>query len=104
MMFGNKCTYEAFLKSEKGIASNILASRLKELEENTVIEKQLSPTVSKNVVRLTAKGIDLFHVIMEVYFWSEKYYEMLSNLKPKIKLAKQDKNIFVKQATNNLKK
>jgi len=45
LMFGNKCTYNDFLKSEEGIATNILASRLKGLEENGVIENQHTPTV-----------------------------------------------------------
>jgi DNA-binding HxlR family transcriptional regulator len=53
--------------------------------------------------RLTAKGIDLFPLIMEVYFWSEKYYEMLSDLKTPIKVVKQDKNKFVQQAAKELK-
>ncbi len=43
LMFGNKCTYNDFLKSEEGIATNILATRLKGLEENGVIEKSAHP-------------------------------------------------------------
>lgn len=39
LLFAKECTYGNFLKSEEGIATNILASRLVTLEENQVIEK-----------------------------------------------------------------
>ena len=104
LMFANKCTYNDFLKSEEGIATNILASRLKGLEENGVIEKTAHPdSKAKNLYKLTSKGIDLLPIIMEVYIWSDKYYEMPSDLKTKIKEAKKDKDKFLKQITNQLK-
>ena len=104
LMFGNKCTYNDFLKSEEGIATNILASRLKGLEENGVIEKSAHPnSKAKILYRLTPKGIDLLPVIMELYIWSDKYYEMPAELKATIKEAKKDKDKFVKQITKELK-
>lgn len=104
LMFGNKCTYNDFLKSEEGIATNILASRLKGLEENGVIEKTAHPdSKAKKLYKLTLKGIDLLPIIMEAYIWSDKYYEMPSDLKTKIKEAKKDKDKFLKQITNELK-
>ena len=58
LMFGNKCTYNDFLKSEEGIATNILATRLKGLEENGIIEKSAHPdSKAKNLYKLSAKGI-----------------------------------------------
>ena len=103
-MFGNKCTYNDFLKSAEGIATNILASRLKGLEENGVIEKSEHPdSKAKILYRLTQKGIDLLPIIMEVYIWSDKYYEMPADLKATIKEAKKDKDKFVKQVTKELK-
>lgn len=103
-MFGNKCTYNDFLKSAEGIATNILASRLKGLEENGVIEKSAHPdSKAKNLYKLTTKGIDLLPLIMEVYIWSEKYYEIPTDLKVRIKEAKKDKEKFVKQLTKELK-
>jgi len=104
LMFGNKCTYNDFLKSEEGIATNILASRLKGLEENGVIEKSAHPdSKAKNLYKLTPKGIDLLPIIMEIYIWSDKYYEMPAELKATIKEAKKDKDKFVKQVTKELK-
>jgi DNA-binding HxlR family transcriptional regulator len=105
MMFGNKCTYNDFLKSGEGIATNILASRLKGLEENGVIEKSEHPdSKAKILYKLTAKGIDLMPVIMEVYIWSEKYYEMPTDLKATIKEAKKNKEEFIKAKIKEIKK
>lgn len=104
LMFFQKSTYNDFLKSAEGIATNILASRLKVLEENGLIEKSSHPdSKAKNLYRLTPKGIDLLPIIMEVYIWADKYYEMPTDLKETIKEAKTDKDKFVKQVTNELK-
>ena len=104
IMFGNKCTYNDFLKSEEGIATNILASRLKGLEENGVIEKSAHPdSKAKILYRLTQKGIDLLPIIMEVYIWSDKYLTIPADIKVTIKEAKKDKDKFIKQVTKELK-
>ncbi|MBK6699975.1 MAG: helix-turn-helix transcriptional regulator [Saprospiraceae bacterium] len=104
LMFGNKCTYNDFLKSAEGIATNILATRLKGLEENGIIEKSAHPdSKAKNLYKLTAKGIDLLPIIMEVYIWSDKYLTIPADIKATIKEAKKDKDKFVKQVTKELK-
>ncbi len=104
LMFSNKCTYNDFLKSAEGIATNILASRLKALEENGLIEKSAHPdSKAKILYRLTQKGIDLLPIVMEVYIWSDKYYEIPTDLKATIKEAKKDKDGFVKQFMKELK-
>jgi len=42
-------------------------------------------------------------ILMEVYIWSEKYYEIPTDIKATIKEAKKDKDKFVKQVTETLK-
>lgn len=104
LMFGNKRTYNDFLKSEEGIATNILASRLKGLEENGIIEKSAHPdSKAKILYKLTTKGIDLLPIIMEVYIWSDKYMTIPANIKATIKEAKKDKDKFIKLVTKELK-
>lgn len=104
LMFGNKCTYNDFLKSAEGIATNILATRLKGLEENGIIEKSAHPdSKAKILYRLTPKGIDLLPIIVEIYIWSDKYLTIPADLKATIKEAKKDKDKFVKQVTKELK-
>jgi len=105
LMFGNKCTYNDFLKSGEGIATNILASRLKGLEENGVVEKTAHPdSKAKILYKLTQKGIDLLPIIMEIYIWSDKYLTIPADLKATIKEAKKDKDAFVKTTSKELKK
>lgn len=104
LMFENKCTYNDFLKSAEGIATNILATRLKSLEENGIIEKSAHPdSKAKVLYKLTEKGIDLLPIIIEVYIWSEKYLAIPSNLKLIINEGKKDKDEFIKQITEKLR-
>jgi DNA-binding HxlR family transcriptional regulator len=98
LMFENKCTYNDFLKSQEGLATNILASRLKELEENGIIEKSAHPdSKAKNLYRLTSKGIDLLPILIEVYIWSDKYFTIPADVKVVIQEAKKDKEKFENQ-------
>lgn len=104
LMFFRKSTYNDFLKSDEGIATNILASRLKGLEENGLIEKLVHPeSKAKNLYRLTLKGIDLLPILMEVYIWSDKYFTIPADIKETIREAKKDKDKFAKQLTKELK-
>lgn len=104
LMFSNKCTYNDFLKAGEGIATNILATRLKGLEENGLIEKMAHPdSKAKILYKLTTKGIDLLPIIVEVYIWAEQYMAIPADLKAIIKSAKKDKEGFMKQVRKELK-
>ncbi len=71
--FGKK-TYGAFLASEEGIATNILANRLAWLEQNGILIKiPDSSDKRKDLYRLTEKGLDLIPILLEVASWSAKY-------------------------------
>lgn len=105
MMFSQKSTYGDFLKSAEGIATNILASRLQSLEEGKVIEKLEHPdSKAKVLYKLTQKGIDLLPLIVEVYLWADKYFDIPTDLKAQIKEVKKDKVGFIKSMTKQLKK
>ena len=105
MMFSQKSTYGDFLKSAEGIATNILASRLQSLEEGKLIEKLEHPgSKAKVLYKLTQKGIDLLPIIVEVYLWAEKYFDIPADLKAQIKEAKKDKDGFIKSMTKQLRK
>lgn len=104
LMFTNKCTYNDFIKSEEGIATNILAARLKSLEENGIIKKLEHPdSKAKKLYKLTQKGIELLPIIMEIYIWTDKYFAMSEELKATISEAKKDKEKFIKQVLKELK-
>jgi DNA-binding HxlR family transcriptional regulator len=67
-------TFKDFLESGEGIASNILAERLKRLESAGIIESEAEESdARRRNYRLTEKGIDLAPVILELLFWSGRH-------------------------------
>ena len=105
LMYAKECTYGDFLKSPEGIATNILASRLKELEENKIIEKLDHPASKAKVLyRLTKKGIDLLPLMIEINLWAEKYFPIPADRKAMLKEVKKDKIAFIKSMTKELER
>jgi DNA-binding HxlR family transcriptional regulator len=105
LVFNKRCTYGDFLKSAEGIATNILAARLKSLEENGIIERVDNPgTKTRVFYKLTVKGIELFPILVEVHLWAEKYFTIPADIKARIKGAKIDKAGFIKASIKELKK
>ena len=105
LMFAKQCTYGDFLKSPEGIATNILAARLKAMEENQIIEKLDHPdSKAKVLYRLTSKGIDLLPIMIEINLWAEKYHTIAADRKAMLKDVKKDKEGFIKAAMKELKR
>lgn len=105
LMFAKECTYGDFLKSAEGIATNILAARLKALEENGIIKKSEHPDSKVKVLyRLTSQGIDLLPLMIEINLWAEKYFSIPEERKALLKEVKKDKAGFIKAMTKELKK
>ncbi len=71
LMFKGRTTYTEFLRAEEGIATNILADRLVRLERDAIIERDDEGT--SGGYRLTARGIDLLPIMLEVIAWSAKH-------------------------------
>ncbi|MGI4840249.1 MAG: winged helix-turn-helix transcriptional regulator [Janthinobacterium lividum] len=71
IVFAGKKTYGQFLKSEEGIATNVLASRLAFLEEHGILLKAPNPDDRrKDFYTLTEKGLDLIPVMLTIVLWS----------------------------------
>lgn len=71
LMFKGRHTFNEFLTGGEGIATNILAGRLRRLETAGIIEKHADPTDRRrSLYRLTRKGIDLAPVLVELVVWS----------------------------------
>jgi DNA-binding HxlR family transcriptional regulator len=69
-------TFGDFLGSGEGIASNILADRLRKLTESGIVTAEAEEKDARKVnYRLTAKGIDLAPVILELLLWSARHEE-----------------------------
>src|SRR5713226_7864714 len=71
MMLRGSRTYKEFLRSYEGIATNILADRLRKLETHGIITLERDPTDGRQrIYLLTAKGIDLAPVLTERVLWA----------------------------------
>ncbi len=74
LMFRGLRTYRQFLKSDEGIATNILADRLRKLSACGIIAADPDPRRGRKVIyRLTGKGIDLAPVLVELILWAARY-------------------------------
>src|SRR5262249_30239537 len=71
--FGKK-TYGEFLESDEGIATNILASRLAQLEQKgLLLKKPQEGDKHKVLYVLTEKGLDLIPILLELAAWSAQH-------------------------------
>ena len=71
MVFSGRTTYGDFLNAGEGISTNILADRLKRLEDEGIVTKHRDPDHgAKYRYRMTKKGLDLVPVMVEMIRWS----------------------------------
>jgi len=67
-------TFKEFLESGEGIATNILADRLRNLAANGIVTSEVEESDARRVnYRLTAKGIALAPVILELLLWGARH-------------------------------
>lgn len=105
LMLFDKKTYGDFLNSNEKIATNILASRLLELEENSIITKNEHPdSKAKVLYSLTKKGIDLLPIIIESMLWANKYYILPVEKMAVLADIENDKEAFIKRKSLELQK
>lgn len=82
LMFGDRRHFRELLsKSEEGIASNILADRLKKLVEMGMITRADDPThKQKGVYSLTEKAIQLVPVFAHIGGWGRRHLPVSEDL------------------------
>lgn len=69
-------TFREFQNAGEGIATNVLAGRLKKLEAAGIVEREAEESDGRKInYRLTPKGIDLAPVLLEIFVWSARYEE-----------------------------
>ena len=107
MLIEDKKTFKDFTESDEAIATNILASKLKCLEELGIITKtQLPDNKKTNLYLLTEKGLALSPIIVELSIWSDENVRELNSImrdSPEIAIMKSDKNTFIKMIQENYK-
>jgi len=94
-----------FLK--KSIATNILSSNLKCLEElGIIIKTQLPDNKKTNLYLLTAKGLALTPIIFELSIWSDENVRELNSImrdSPEIAIMKSNKYVFIQMIKDSYK-
>ncbi|NVO19323.1 MAG: helix-turn-helix transcriptional regulator [Bacteroidetes bacterium] len=105
MLTQDKKTFKDFTESDEAIATNILSSKLKYLEEFGIITKtQLPGNKKTNLYLLTEKGLALTPIIVELSIWSDENVRALNKImkeSPEIEIMKSDKAAFVKMLQEN---
>lgn len=67
-------TFKEFEEAGEGIATNVLADRLKKLLAAGLISTEADPNDGRRVhYRLTEKGIDLAPVLLELLIWGARH-------------------------------
>jgi len=73
MLVEGKDTFKDFTESDEAIATNVLSTKLKLLEEMGIIMKTKRPDNKKvNLYLLTEKGLSLTPLLVELASWSDR--------------------------------
>ncbi|MDR0269765.1 helix-turn-helix domain-containing protein [Paenibacillus sp.] len=74
IIYFGKNTYGEFMESDERISSNILASRLAQLELKGILDKKPHATDKrKEVYFLSDKGLDLIPLLLELADWGAQH-------------------------------
>jgi DNA-binding HxlR family transcriptional regulator len=96
MMLLGYCTFKQFLNSHERIATNILADRLKRLENYGIIASASDPSDGrKQIYSLTPKGLGLAPVLTEMVLWAAAHEE--TGNQALVRLIRKDKKHFLDQ-------
>jgi DNA-binding HxlR family transcriptional regulator len=105
MILNGKKHYGELLESPERIASNILADRLKRLEEARIITKNPDPENRKKYVyELTQKGVDLLPLVLEAAIWGSKYVPENSTPKEFLRRLKKDRDAVTQEILESLRR
>jgi DNA-binding HxlR family transcriptional regulator len=94
MMLRGARTFKDFLGSDEGIATNILADRLRRLVAYEILATELDPSDGRKLIYvLTRKGIDLAPVLTEMVLWAAAHEE--TGNQALVRLMRKDKERFL---------
>ncbi len=94
MMLRGSKTYKEFLECYEGIATNILADRLRKLVAYGIITTKPDPSDGRRMIYLlTSKGIDLAPVLTEMVLWAAGHED--TGNQALVRLMKKDKKQFL---------
>src|SRR5262249_39240750 len=103
MMLGGARTYKEFLECYEGIATNILADRLRKLEAHGIITTEPDPSDGRKLLYLlTAKGIDLAPVLTEMVLWAAAHED--TGNQALVRQMREDKEKFLAEGRRRWRK
>jgi DNA-binding HxlR family transcriptional regulator len=74
ILLAGKRHYRDLVAAKEGIATNVLAARLKKLEAAGLLERRADPGDKRTVFYVaTQKALDLIPVLLEISRWSVKH-------------------------------
>lgn len=98
LLFDGKCHFREMIGSPEGIASNILAARLKKLEAQGLVSRQRDRANRKQIVyELTDKGLDLAPMLIEMVRWSGRHDTRTAAPKAFLRRADRDREALIKE-------
>lgn len=98
MMLNGKSTNSQFQSIEEGIATNILADRLRHLEEEGIVTKERDPDNRRSFIyTLTQKGRELAPVVAEIILWSGENDERPFAKRQTFLKVKKDREAFIEE-------
>lgn len=107
MLIEGKETFKDFTDSDEAIATNILTTKLKYLEELGFVSKSKLPTNKKTIYyHLTDKGLSLAPIIIELAIWSDenlRAFNLEMNNPEELIIMKTNKEGFIKDLIDNYK-
>lgn len=91
MMFGDRRHFRELLEhSQEGIASNILADRLRRLTENGLVTRSPDPShKQKRIYRLTEPAIQLVPVLAHLGAWGRRHLPVSRELAVRAELLEE---------------
>ena len=105
ILLRGKASYGDFLKSAEHIATNILASRLALLENTGIVDKTPNGQDKRKVsYSLTAKGVDLLPLLVEMSVWSAKYDPETGASREFISQARKDRARLIEQIKSDMRR
>jgi DNA-binding HxlR family transcriptional regulator len=94
MMVRGYRTFKEFLSSDEHIATNILADRLRRLQDYGIVTSQPDPSDGRKLFYLlTAKGMDLAPILTEMVLWAAAHED--TGNQALVRLIKKDKSKFL---------
>lgn len=102
LMFTERRTYMDFLNAEEGMATNILATRLEQLQTMGLIRKRGEGRGAP--YGLTAKGLDLLPALLELIAWGGKHDPRTAAPKEFLSSIRRDRAGLITELRERLRK